>query len=85
MNRILQSIYSFILLSSVCSKSIVQPKQENRLINKNVVCPVFVYIWAANRNRRYIEVLLKSSLNYKTTINLRWCNEREISDNLISA
>jgi len=70
MNRILQSIYSFILLSSVCSKSIVyfiQPKQENRLINKNVVCPVhgpvFVYIWAANRNRRYIEVLLKSSLN----------------------
>jgi len=66
MNRILQSIYSFILLSSVCSKSIVyfiQPKQENRLVNKNVVCPVFVYIWAANRNRRYIEVLLKSSLN----------------------
>jgi len=62
----LQSIYSFILLSSVCSKSIVyfiQPKQENRLVNKNVVCPVIIYIWAANRNRRYIEVLLKSLLN----------------------
>ena len=75
----------FVAKASFINELNIQPKQENRLVNKNVVCPVFVYIWAANRNRRYIEVLLKSSLNYKTTINLRWCNEREISDNLISA
>jgi len=52
-----------------------------------MICNLFLFtfvIRAANRNRRNIGGVLKTPLN-KLSINLRQCNEHEISDDLISA